>query len=328
MRGGPVSGGPVSGGPVSGRVPAFRARHEAVACSATAPRRARGEVLSALADRLGSTAEARWMLEHVAGRHGDPVHAPQLVVLDDLVARRMAGEPLQYLLGTWPFRTLELVVDRRALIPRPETEQVVEAALAELRRSATGRAVGRAVALDLGTGTGAIALALAVELAGALPDLEVWAVDVDPDALALARENLARVDDAAPSAGAGRRVHLRHGDWFAPVPAALRAGIDLVVANPPYVAEDEWPALQREVWCEPRQALVAPAGSDGTPGLAAVEAVLAGAREWLRPGGAVVVELAPHQAGAGERCAHRLGYSSVVLATDLAGRDRAVVART
>lgn len=311
-----------------GRVAAPRARHEAAAVPPVAPARARREVLSTLADRLGSNAEARWMVEHVAGRHVDPLDAPQQVALDDLVARRLDGEPLQYLLGTWSFRTLELVVDRRALIPRPETEQVVEVALAELRRSATGRTGGRAVALDLGTGTGAIALALAVELAGALPALEVWAVDADAGALALARENVARVADAAPSTAAGRRVHLLQGDWFAPVPAVLRAGIDLVVANPPYVAEDEWPALQREVRREPRQALVAPAGSDGTPGLAAVEAVLAGAREWLRPGGAVVVELAPHQASAGERCARRLGYSSVALAPDLAGRDRAVVART
>lgn len=253
--------------------------------------------LAELADRLGSASEARWLAR--LAPEGE---------LEAMVARRLAGEPLQYVLGRWAFRTLDLAVDPRALIPRPETEQVVEVALAELGdRSAP-------VVADLGTGSGAVALAVAVERPGA----RVWATDVDPDALALAEAN---------RAGVGAEVTLCRGSWYDALPGELRGGVDLVVANPPYVSEEEWPTLPPEVRREPHRALVAAAGSDGTPGLAAVEAVLAGAPGWLAPGGVVVVELAPHQAAAGVRVARRAGLRAVRVAPDLAGRDRAVVGR-
>ncbi len=281
---------------------------------------------TSLADRLGSATEARWLEQFAPpGR------------LDELVERRLAGEPLQYVLGSWAFRTLELTVDRRALIPRPETEQVVEAALGELRRLAPlgdpgppdrsdrpappdrpGRRA--AVVVDLGTGTGAVGLSIAVE-AGAT----VWATDADPDAVALAATNRSRV--AADHPSIADRVALATGDWFAAVPAELRGRIDLVVSNPPYVAAGEWPDLPAEVRREPRRALVAGDGSDGTPGLADVEAVLRGAATWLARPGAVVVELAPHQAAAAVELARSAGFTDVDIARDLAGRDRAVVGR-
>jgi release factor glutamine methyltransferase len=248
-------------------------------------------------ERLGSAAEARWVARYVAPAEREA-----------LVDRRLAGEPLQYLLGEWAFRTLTLAVDPRALIPRPETEQVVEAALAVLRF------VRRPVVVDLGTGTGAIALSVAAEV----PTAEVWATDDDPAALELAAENRARTK---------LPVALRRGRWYGALPDDLHGRVDLVISNPPYVSEAEWPGLDPEVRREPRRALVAGAGSDGTPGLADIEVVLGEAPAWLRPRGVVVVEMAPHQAQAAVAAARAAGFSDVRVERDLAGRDRAVVAR-
>ncbi len=250
-----------------------------------------------LADRLGSAAEARWLT-----RFAPPDR------LEELVERRLSGEPLQYVLGSWAFRTLELAVDRRALIPRPETEQVVEVALGHLGDRP------HPVVVDLGTGSGAIALSIASERT----DAEVWATDLDRSALALAAANRERT---------GVAVELRCGSWYDALPHRLRGRVDLVVSNPPYVSGQEWPTLPEEVRREPRRALVAGDGSDGTPGLAGVEAVLTGAPGWLARGGSVVVELAPHQAPAAVALARRLGLAEVDVARDLAGRDRAVTAR-
>ncbi|MHB8220487.1 MAG: peptide chain release factor N(5)-glutamine methyltransferase [Acidimicrobiales bacterium] len=264
-----------------------------------------------VAARLGSVAEARWVVGHAmaSGDGEDSVRAR----VHELVAARLGGDPLQYVLGEWSFRSVELTVDRRALIPRPETEQVVEAALAEVR------AVRDPLVVDVGTGSGAVALAVAVER----PDAVVWATDVDPGALALAGENVARVDRAVP--GVARRVRIRAGTWFDALPPELEGRVDLVVSNPPYVSEPEWEGLDPEVRREPVVALVAGPGSDGTPGLAGVEAVLRGAGRWLSGSAAVVVELAPSQAGAAVALARQVGLDPVRVVTDLSGRDRAVV---
>ncbi len=134
----------------------------------------------------------------------------------------------------------------------------------------------------------------------------------------------------AQAAWAARRlpqVELVEGSWLTPLPGGLRGHVDLVVSNPPYVTADEWAELAPEVRAEPRQALVAAPGRDGAAGLADVEAVLEQARQWLRRPGAVVVELAPHQAGAARERARQIGYDEVRVEPDLAGRDRALVAR-
>lgn len=278
---------------------------------------------AALARLLGSAAEARWMADAVLGAGTSAVRSQGAAALRSMAERRLAGEPLQYVLGAWAFRTLDLAVDSRALIPRPETEQVAGAAMDEVRRVATGRACGECARVaDLGTGSGAIALALASELG---PGVTVWATDADPGALALASVNLGRVGATCPQVVG--RVELVAGDWYQALPAALRGTLDVVVSNPPYVSEAEWPDLDPVVRHEPRRALVAGTGSDGTPGLAAVEAVLAGAPAWLAPEGAVVVEMAPHQVAAAARLASRAGLGRVRVVTDLAGRDRALVAR-
>ncbi len=230
-----------------------------------------------------------------------------------MLARREKGEPLQYVLGCWGFRTLDLLVDERVLIPRPETEQVVEVALEELRRLTTPEESSPLIAVDLGTGSGAIALSLAVEHVTA----SVWGVDRSVAALAVARANLTGIGRPAT------RVRLVQGDWYGPLPPELRGTIDLVVSNPPYVSEPEVAALPDEValW-EPREALVA-----GPSGLEDLEHVVFGAPEWLKPQGALVVEAAPHQVDAVVSLAGQAGFAEVSHHLDLTGRPRVVVAR-
>lgn len=214
--------------------------------------------------------------------------------LEGLVARRERREPLAYCLGEWGFRRLTLRVDARALVPRPETEVVVERCLALLRGKSEPRV------LDVGTGSGAIALALADEHPGA----RVTAIDVSGRALALAAENAELT---------GLAVELRRHDLFTGLPAGPW---DLVVSNPPYVRPGEIDVLEPEVreW-EPRGALV---------GEGATEAVAAGALAVLRPGGALVLEVADGEAPRVAGFLRELGYGDVQIAADLAGRDRVV----
>jgi len=225
-----------------------------------------------------------------------------------MLVRRESGEPLQYVLGSWAFRSLELMVDPRVLIPRPETEQVVEVALGEIRRHR------RPVVADLGTGSGAIALSVVAEVAGA----QVWATDTSDAALAVARANLAGLAGMAAT-----RVRLARGSWFSALPAELRGRLSVVVSNPPYVADAEVASLPAEVaeW-EPREALVA-----GPSGLEAVGAVLAEAPAWLEVPGEVVVEIAPHHAAAATSLARQVGFAVVEVHPDLTGHPRALVGR-
>jgi release factor glutamine methyltransferase len=277
----------------------------------------------------GARHEARFIVDEVQavdphGSRAALVPTAAVAAARGMAARRAAGEPLQYVFGHWPFRGLDVRVDPRVLIPRPETEQVVEVALGEARRLATLRPGRGLVAVDAGTGSGAIALALASEL-GADVLRQIWAVDVSPDALAVAADNLSDCRAAAP--GRLPPVTLLEGSWLSPLPADAEGRVDLVVSNPPYVAEEEWAGLEAEVRAEPRGALVAGAGRVGTAGLADVEAVLEGAYRWLARPGTVVVELAPAQAGPAQERARQLGYDEVRVEPDLAGRPRALVAR-
>jgi release factor glutamine methyltransferase len=320
-------------------------------------RELRAHAAGQLADAgiVPAEAEARFMVERASGYDADEwldaaeVRPPARAEarLHDMVARRVAGEPLQYVLGAWSFRGLDLMLDRRVLIPRPETELVVEVALEEAERLGLRRARhrettaqrpegsgawsrpietettaqrpegsgawSRPIIVDLGTGSGAIALALEAEL----PDVEVWASDASEDALAVARANIAGC--------AATRVRLATaGSWFDALPAALRGSLQMVVANPPYVAEHEVAALPDDVRLyEPRTALVA-----GPKGTEAIEALLDEVPGWLAPGGTVVLELAPHQGEDMQRYALELGYREVFVRNDLAGRPRILAART
>jgi release factor glutamine methyltransferase len=313
---------------------------------AAGPGITRAALVAELAEVVGAPHEARFIVDEVLGLglglgHPDPpaglLEEPAVAAARAMATRRASGEPLQYIFGHWPFRTLDLTVDERVLIPRPETEQVVEVALGEARllaerRAASGdlpqrRAAWRAeglVVVDVGTGSGAIALALATELGAG--ELEaVGATDASTDALAVAGANLEAL--RASHRGTLPPVTFCDGSWLEPLPHVWRGRVDVVVSNPPYVSEDEWSGLAPDVRREPRRALVAGPGSDGTAGLDGVEAVLAQARDWLRRPGVVVVELAPHQADAATALARRLGYAEVRVERDLAGRRRALVAR-
>jgi release factor glutamine methyltransferase len=285
----------------------------------------RGELLTELAVLLGARHETRFILDDVLGP-ATGVSSSQLHVSDVDVAtarrlaqRRLSGEPLQYVLGHWAFCSLDLLVDPRVLIPRPETEQVVEVALDELRTLDQPNPT----IVDAGTGSGAIALALATELAPGTG--HIWAIDASSDALAVASANLHAVHGAHN--GRMLPVTLIEGSWLTALPADLQGTVTMVVSNPPYVASAEWPDLSPEVHCEPVGALVADASTDGTPGLADVETLLRQAWTWLARPGAVVIELAPHQAEAAVVLATAVGYADVHVAPDLAGRARALVGR-
>jgi len=294
------------------------------------------ELRAEVACELRSPREATWLLEDVLGSRPDslegdrPVEDAERTRVGRLVARRRAGEPLQYVLGHWSFRRLELVVDSRGLIPRPETEQLVDIALAETVPLLGWRPDGRADprVADLGTGTGAIALALYDELVERAPGLEIWAVDDSPAALELAGENLAALGRRGAARPAPEAVRLRLGSWWEALAPELAGSIDLVVSNPPYVSEREWPDLDREVRChEPRHALVAGDDSSGRPGMAALVEVLAGAPRWLARPGIIVVELAPAQAEAARATALEAGLDEAEIRRDLSGHERFVVAR-
>ena len=214
--------------------------------------------------------------------------------LDSLVARRETREPLAYVLGEWGFRRLVLGVDRRVLVPRPETEVVVERCLARIAGLAGPRV------LDVGTGSGAIALAIADEHPGA----GVTGVDASPGALEVAGANVVRT---------GLAIELREWDLFTGLP---HGPWDLVVSNPPYVLPEELDSLEPEVrdW-EPRLAL-ARAG--------ATEAVARGAHDVLAPSGALVLEVAAGDSQRVEALLGEVGYEDVRTTMDLAGRDRVV----
>ena len=229
--------------------------------------------------------------------HERPLSEAERDVYRELVRRRGEREPLAYVLGEWGFRRLTLKTDRRALVPRPETEVVVERCLALLDGGPSPRV------LDVGTGTGAIALAIADEH----PDARVTALEVSDDALALARENAELT---------GIRVEFVQGDLIG---GLGDAEYDLVVSNPPYVTQEEIETLQPEVrdW-EPRLATV---GGEHT------RLIAEHALEALRPGGHLVLEVADTRAGDAVGLLEELGYDEVRLTEDLAGRDRIVEGR-
>jgi release factor glutamine methyltransferase len=269
----------------------------------------------------GGRPAARWLCEVASGCDGaeflalldEPATTRGVAHLDAMLSRLATGEPLQYVLGRWGFRQLDLLVDQRVLIPRPETEGLVEVALDAARRARTALADRPLRCVDLGCGSGAIGLALASELP---LGSEIWLTDVSPEALDVARAN---------AAGLGRtatHVHVAHGDWYAALPAALAGSFDVVCSNPPYIAVDDQTVEQVVRQYEPHIALFAP-----DAGLAAIRAVVDGAPHWLRSGGTVVVEIGSTQADAATVIAERAGLESVAIHPDLAGLPRLLVGR-
>jgi release factor glutamine methyltransferase len=249
--------------------------------------------------------DAEWLLAHALGisrtdlyAKGDEAPADREQVFRELVARRATREPLAYVLGEWGFRRLVLRVDPRVLIPRPETEVVVERCLELLGDEAAPRV------LDIGVGSGAIALAIVDEHPGA----RVVATDNSSGAIAVAGENRAR-------AGLALRVELVHGELF----AGLEGPFDLIVSNPPYVRPEEVGGLEPEVACfEPREALIAHG---------VTEAIAEQALSRLAPGARLVLETGDGDARDVAALLGGLGYDDVWIGEDLAGRERVVDGR-
>lgn len=274
----------------------------------------------ALLERSGNSdnprMEAKWILEEASGVDGAEFAAAMdglatvrgVAHLDSMVARRAAGEPIQYVLGRWAFRTLDLMIDERVLIPRPETEMVAGLALDELDRL---RPNGGGTVVDLGTGSGAIGLSIVVER----PQVSrVLLTDESGDALAVARANLGGLGLV------GRSVEICSGSWFEAVPERYLGECDVVVSNPPYVPTEEVLPTSVADW-EPSSALLA-----GADGLDDLRAILVDAARWLRPQGALVLEMGAQQTAIVASEADALGFSTEIY-TDHANLDRAVVAR-
>lgn len=238
---------------------------------------------------------------------GDLVTQRGMASFDRRLARRLGGEPIQYVVGRWGFRSLDLFVDHRVLIPRPETEIVAGVVIEEVRRLVSN---GPVTAVDLGCGSGAIGLSIAAEVA----DVDVWLTDVSQDALVVARSNLA---------GLGRkaiRTRIGEGSWFDALPTDLHGSVGVIASNPPYIAASE--ELDRAVteW-EPTLALV-----PGPTGTEALELIVDAAPQWLVDDGALVLEMSPWQTEAVADQA-RQGFVDVEVFEDLNGLPRGVVAR-
>lgn len=269
------------------------------------------ELVESTAEVIGDRTHARWLVEVAvsADRVDDvldeEVTERMVAHLDAIVGRYGTGEPLQYVLGRWAFRHLDLFVDERVLIPRPETEEVAGVAIDFARAVEGARTV-----IDLGTGSGAIGLSLATELP--IDNTSIWMTDISPDALAVARANLAGIGRPA------RNVTIIESRWFDAIPANLQANV--IVSNPPYIALKS-PDVERSVSdYEPEVALYS--GSDG---LDAIREIIRRAGDFLTANGALVLEIGADQWLATEYLFEEHGYVDCEVRRDAFGHDRIAI---
>lgn len=232
-----------------------------------------------------------------------PLSKEELATYRALIQRRLAGEPTQYVIGHKEFYGRRFAVDARVLVPRPETELLVEAALRSVPKDAPARV------LDLCTGSGCVAVTIAAER----PQASVWATDLSPGALAVAKAN-------AEALGLDGRVTFFEGDLLAPVPAEAR--FDVIVSNPPYVKSGEIAGLQREVQQEPRLAL-----DGGADGLDVIRRLVPAALARLKPGGLLALEIGEDQGAALRDILTRAGARDVTIEKDLAQHERLALGR-
>ncbi len=260
--------------------------------------------------------EGLWLLGHALGlkhhelasRKEQEVLADEWARVESLVARRVSHEPIQYILGSQEFCGLDFLVNPAVLIPRPETELLVQEALKE-----GGFAEG-SVLVDVGTGSGCVAVTVATILSGT----RIFAVDHSAAALAVARENAERH-------GVSDNIIWKEGDLLSPLREYDLAGrVDAIISNPPYIPESLWDGLQPEVRdFEPKMALVA-----GPKGTEFHERLLHDAREYLVPGGLLVMELGQGQEALVKQVADRIGgYTGLQTVKDEAGIERVLIAR-
>jgi release factor glutamine methyltransferase len=260
--------------------------------------------------------ESRWLVGHALGlephhlvsQAEQPVSSEKKTQTESLVSRRAAHEPLQYILGTQEFCGLDFHVSPAVLIPRPETEVLLQEALRAVDLNKDS------VLVDVGTGSGCVAVTLATILSRA----RILAVDRSPEALAEAKANAERLTVAD-------RIEFIEGDLLSPLrDRGLTGQVDVIVSNPPYIAESEWAGLQPEIrGFEPRSALVS-----GPKGTEFHERLLCDSREYLAPGGSLVMEIGQGQRPAVQQIAEQLGgYTPVEIAKDGAGIERIVIFR-
>ena len=271
-------------------------------------------MLQRVEEQVGQRNTARWLCEHASGCDADEFSE----VLDELVSERSGqqlhdmlqrfatGEPLQYVMGRWAFRQLDLLVDERVLIPRPETELIVD-----IVKNHLGAKREAITLVDLGTGSGAIGLSLLHELP--LGAATVWMTDESEDALHVARANAAGI--GRPAIGA----RFAHGHWCDALPNELVGVCDVVVSNPPYIAEGDAEVDASVLQWEPSDALFA-----GVDGLADIAQIVQTAPKWLTVGGMLVTEMGYTQASAIQQLFSAAGFTHVTVHQDLTGRDRFV----
>ena len=278
------------------------------------------ELLSETTRRLeGDNAEleAKWMIEEVSGvtnlhDYQEQAKPIQLKRLSKLIARRLTGEPLQYVLGRWQFRELDLFVDDRVLIPRPETEILVGYALEECKSKKNQLDETRSLNVaDLGCGSGAIGLSIAREI----QEVSVWCRDVSEGAIAVTRANLAGLGMA------GQKVSISQGSWFEALPQEMLEKFDVIISNPPYISDSEELPLEVSEW-EPSSSL-----RSGPLGTEDLSFLLNNSIEWLSAEGQLILELAPMQADQMVEEAKNLNFREVQLRNDLTGRDRVLMAK-
>lgn len=243
-------------------------------------------------------ADRTYLISHPERR----IEQNELTNYHSLLERRERREPLPYITGKREFWSLEFDVTPSVLIPRPETETLVEEAISRL--------YGPVLIADIGVGSGAIAVALAKEL----PEARILGTDLSPEAMEVAAANVAKHK-------VGGRVTLLLGDLLEPLDAAFEESLDAIVSNPPYIPSDEIDTLQPEITrYEPRQAL------DGGPdGLDFHRRILDEARRFLKPGGYVLLETGAEQGEAALKIAHELGYRNLMIRKDLAKLDRVFI---
>jgi len=280
-----------------------------------------GELFQKTSADLGSEQEARWLCEHASGLDASEFSSGLSeivsercgIALREMVRRRLLGEPLQYVMQRWSFRHLDVFVDSRVLIPRPETELVVQVALDSMRD--TVQKINRKLrVVDLGTGSGVIGLALASELP--LGKTEVWLTDISNDALDVARANLAGLGLVDGD------VRLAQGDWFLALPSELKNSFDLIISNPPYIAiyDSSVESVVRDY--EPHLALYA-----GTDGLDAYRQIVSQASEWLVADGLLVLEIGHDQALLVRGLLDENNFRDIEIRQDYSQRDRIALAR-
>ena len=278
------------------------------------------ELLSETTRRLevdNAELEAKWMIEEVSGvtnlhDYQEQAKPIQLKRLSKLIARRLTGEPLQYVLGRWQFRELDLFVDDRVLIPRPETEILVGYALEECKSKKNRLDETRSLNVaDLGCGSGAIGLSIAREI----QEVSVWCTDVSEGAIAVTRANLAGLGMV------GQKVSISQGSWFEALPQEMLEKFDVIISNPPYISDSEELPPEVSEW-EPSSSL-----RSGPLGTEDLSFLLNNSIEWLSAEGQLILELAPMQADQMVEEAKNLNFREVQLRNDLTGRDRVLMAK-